>query len=62
MLPTSSISTGAIADGRYKAVNMVGAGVISAVLNLIDHAPFPYVFGGDGAAFALPQHFEPQLR
>ena len=55
-------STGAIAAGRYKAVNMVGAGVISGVLNLIGHAPFPYVFGGDGAAFALPQRFEPQLR
>jgi hypothetical protein len=47
-------STGAIAAGRYKAVNMAGASVISAVFNAIGRAPFPFVFGGDGAAFAVP--------
>jgi len=55
-------STGAIAAGRYKAVNMVGAGVISAVLNLVDQRSFPFVFGGDGAAFALPAAFGPGMR
>ena len=45
-------STKAIADGRYKAVNFVGAGVIAAVSNALDRRPFPYVFGGDGASFA----------
>jgi hypothetical protein len=46
-------STQAIAEGRYKAVNMVGAGVIAAVANALDRRPFPFVFGGDGASFAV---------
>src|SRR5271165_1183533 len=46
-------STQAIAQGRYKAVNMVGAGVIAAVANALDRRPFPFVFGGDGASFAV---------
>jgi hypothetical protein len=50
-------STTAIAEGRYKAVNMVGASVISAVLNVLEHRPFPFVFGGDGAAFAVPDGY-----
>jgi len=45
-------STEAVAQGRYKAVNMVGAGVIAAVANALDRRPFPFVFGGDGASFA----------
>ena len=47
-------STEAIAAGRYKAVNMAGAAVISAVSNAIGHGVFPFVFGGDGASFAVP--------
>ena len=46
-------STKAVADGRYKAVNMVGAGAIAAVANALDRRPFPFVFGGDGASFAV---------
>ena len=46
-------STGEIANGRYKTVNMVGAAVISAMANAIGTNVFPYVFGGDGASFAL---------
>jgi hypothetical protein len=46
-------STKAIAQGRYKVVNMVGAGVIAAVANALERRPFPYVFGGDGASFAV---------
>jgi hypothetical protein len=46
-------STEAVANGRYKAVNMVGAGVIAAVVNALDRRPFPFVFGGDGASFAV---------
>src|SRR5271163_5327102 len=46
-------STKAVADGRYKAVNMVGAGVIAAVANALGRRPFPFVFGGDGASFAV---------
>ncbi|MFT7594180.1 MAG: hypothetical protein ACI8R4_001498 [Paracoccaceae bacterium] len=45
-------STRAIADGKYKTVNMVGAAVISAQINASGGRSFPYVFGGDGAGFA----------
>lgn len=48
-------STGEIARGRYKTVNMVGAAVISAMINALGGRVFPYVFGGDGAGFAVPQ-------
>ncbi|MEI2298163.1 DUF3095 domain-containing protein [Ensifer sp. MJa1] len=47
-------STGAIADGRYKIVNMAGASVISALMNALDEKAMPFVFGGDGALAALP--------
>ncbi|MCA0870710.1 DUF3095 domain-containing protein [Seohaeicola saemankumensis] len=46
-------STGEIARGRYKTVNMVGASVISAMVNAMAGRAFPYVFGGDGASFAV---------
>jgi len=46
-------STDAVANGRYKAVNMIGAGVIAAVANALGRRPFPFVFGGDGASFAV---------
>ena len=46
-------STGEIAAGRYKTVNMVGAAVISAMMNGLQHRAFPFVFGGDGAGFAV---------
>jgi hypothetical protein len=47
-------STGAIAAGRYKAVNMAGASVISAILNALGKHDLPFVFGGDGALVAVP--------
>ncbi|HEV7309742.1 DUF3095 domain-containing protein [Ensifer sp.] len=47
-------STGAIADGRYKTVNMAGASVISALMNVLEEKTMPFVFGGDGALAALP--------
>ena len=47
-------STAAIANGRYKQVNMAGAAVISAVLNAAGMKNLPFVFGGDGAFIALP--------
>src|SRR4051794_6599315 len=49
-------STGAIARGEYKAVNMAGASVISAVLNALGHRKIPFVFGGDGAILAVPEN------
>jgi hypothetical protein len=47
-------STLAIRANRYKAVNMAGAAVIAAVSNALPHQDFPFVFGGDGASFAVP--------
>jgi hypothetical protein len=46
-------STRAIAAQRYKAVNMAGAAVIASVTNALDGREFPFVFGGDGASFAV---------
>lgn len=50
-------STAAISAGKYKVVNMIGAAVISAQINAAGARAFPYVFGGDGAAFAHPPEF-----
>ena len=47
-------STDAIAGGRYKAVNVAGAAAISALMNALGTAHFPFAFAGDGCAFALP--------
>jgi len=46
-------STKAIAAQRYKSVNMAGAAVIAAVTNALQGREFPFVFGGDGASFAV---------
>jgi hypothetical protein len=46
-------STRAIAAGRYKSVNLAGASAISAVMNALHGASFPFVFGGDGATLAV---------
>ena len=46
-------STKAIADNRYKAVNMAGAAVIASVTNALESRDFPFAFGGDGASFAV---------
>src|SRR5215510_4693020 len=46
-------STKAIAAQRYKAVNMAGAAVIASVTNAFEGREFPFVFGGDGASFAV---------
>ncbi|MDB5658518.1 MAG: hypothetical protein JWS10_1133 [Cypionkella sp.] len=47
-------SSDAIARGKYKSVNMAGASVITAVLNVPKGSGFPFVFGGDGAVIAVP--------
>ncbi|MBI4781093.1 MAG: DUF3095 domain-containing protein [Oscillatoriophycideae cyanobacterium NC_groundwater_1537_Pr4_S-0.65um_50_18] len=47
-------STQAIAQGRYKIVNLVGASSIVAVLNAIDRQEVPFIFGGDGASILVP--------
>ena len=47
-------STRAVDSGRYKEVNSVGVACIAALLNAVDRAPVPYVFGGDGATVLVP--------
>jgi hypothetical protein len=49
-------STKAIAENRYKAVNMAGAAVIASVTNALGGREFPSAFGGDGASFAISPH------
>ena len=46
-------STSAIEAGRYKAVNLAGAATISAVANALSGDLPLFVFGGDGARFAV---------
>jgi hypothetical protein len=57
------VSSGAaIADGKYKMVNMAGASVITAVLNALGQNNYPFVFGGDGAAIAVPPEGQDAVR
>ncbi|NBC01146.1 MAG: DUF3095 family protein [Bacteroidetes bacterium] len=46
-------STNAIANGRYRDVNLVGASTIVAVMNACAPEPLAFTFGGDGASFAV---------
>ncbi|MFO1323569.1 MAG: DUF3095 domain-containing protein [Burkholderiales bacterium] len=46
-------STKAIEAGGYKSVNTAGAAIIAALTNALNGRPFPFVFGGDGASFAV---------
>jgi len=55
-------STDAVAAGRYKEVNTVAAAVIAAVSNALSGRDFPFVFGGDGAGFALPEEYAATAR
>lgn len=48
-------STKAIESGRYKEVNILGASSIIAVLNCVKNVEIPFVFGGDGASFVIPE-------
>lgn len=47
-------STKAIESGAYKNVNTVGVACIAAVMNVDRNIDIPFVFGGDGATFAIP--------
>lgn len=52
-------STSATRSGRYEDVNFAGASAIAAFGNAWGTFDFPFVFRGDGAAFALPPEAEP---
>lgn len=48
-------STRAIADGRYRDINVLGASSIAAARNAANPIEIPYVFGGDGATILVPE-------
>jgi hypothetical protein len=50
-------STEAIAAGKYKEVNLLGACSITAILNIVENLEVPFVFGGDGASILIPERF-----
>lgn len=51
------MSTRAIAEGRYRSVNIAGAALIAGVRNALPEADTPFVFGGDGATLLVsPEH------
>jgi len=47
-------STEAIQAGYYKAVNIIGVSVITAIRNIDSSLLIPYMFGGDGASLCIP--------
>lgn len=49
-------SGSAIRRGAYEDVNYAGVSVIAAIGNVLGTYDFPFTFGGDGGAFALPPH------
>lgn len=51
-------STQAVAEGKYKTVNMIGAACIVAVLNISNGTQIPYEFGGDGATLLIPPELQ----
>jgi DUF3095 family protein len=55
-------STGAIRDGHYKAVNVVGVSVITAITNLTTPHTIPSMFGGDGATLCIPVDLVPNTK
>ena len=48
-------STGAIAAGDYKAVNILGVSIITSIFNIAKPMSIPSIFGGDGAALCIPE-------
>jgi DUF3095 family protein len=55
-------STGAIRNGQYKAVNIVGVSVITAITNLTTPSTLPTMFGGDGATLCIPPNLVQKAR
>lgn len=49
-------STAAVAAGKYRNVNSIGAATITAVINAAGDIDVPFSFEGDGAVICVPQH------
>lgn len=54
-------STGHIAGGEFKEVNMVSASVIAAVSNHVKNIELPFTFSGDGTLIAIPGKFSDEV-
>lgn len=48
-------STAAVAAGRYRNVNSIGAAAITAVINAAKGIEIPFSFEGDGAVICVPE-------
>jgi len=48
-------STPAIREGRYKEVNTAGSLAAMAISNLTNNMDFPFLFGGDGMTYLIPE-------
>jgi len=55
-------STKAIEEGKYKDVNIAGGLTTIAISNHLGSMEFPFVFGGDGAIFLIPNEFVSAIR
>ncbi len=54
-------SSKAVAEGRYKDVNMMGGAAICAVQNATGSRDWPFVFGGDGATLLIDPGVLPEV-
>src|SRR5437762_3509336 len=48
-------STRAIEQGKYKDVNIAGGLAAIAISNAFNDMDFPFIFGGDGITFLIPE-------
>jgi hypothetical protein len=55
-------STKAIEEGRYKDVNIAGGIATMAVSNLYQDLDYPFIFGGDGITFLIPDQILGQVK
>jgi hypothetical protein len=55
-------STKAIEQGRYKDVNIAGGMAAIAICNAFNDMDFPFIFGGDGITFLIPENTHKLVR
>jgi len=55
-------STEAIEKGKYKDVNIAGGLAAMALSNYFQNMDFPFLFGGDGVTFLVPDETVPEIQ
>lgn len=55
-------STKAIEEGRYKDVNIAGGIATMAISNLYKDLDYPFIFGGDGITFLIPEDIQDEVK